>query len=81
MNLDYETSEAIREAPGPAEEAKGESLLLERRADGRLWAAPRVYVGDSAGWRFLPAKGLTYTIMANARRVAEHLLRDLRAAS
>jgi hypothetical protein len=38
MNLDYETSEAIREAPGPAEEAKGESLLLERRADGRLWA-------------------------------------------
>jgi hypothetical protein len=53
-------------------------LPFASRRDGRLWAAPHVYVGDSAGWRFLPAKGLTYTIMANARRVAEHVLRDLR---
>jgi choline dehydrogenase-like flavoprotein len=52
-------------------------LPFASRRDGRLWAAPHVYVGDSAGWRFLPAKGLTYTIMANARRVAEHLLRDI----
>ncbi len=52
-------------------------LPFASRRDGRLWAAPHVYVGDSAGWCFLPAKGLTYTIMANARRVAEHVLRDL----
>lgn len=49
----------------------------ETHADGRLRGAPRVYVGDSAGWRFLPAKGLTFTIMANALRVADHLARDL----
>lgn len=49
------------------------------RADGRLWAAPKVYVGDSAGFGALPAKGLTFSIMANALRVAEHVLRDLAA--
>jgi choline dehydrogenase-like flavoprotein len=45
--------------------------------DGRLRGAPRVFVGDSSTWRHLPAKGLTFTLMANAIRVAEHLLRDL----
>jgi hypothetical protein len=52
-------------------------LPYATRHDGRLWAAPRVYVADSATWRFLPAKGLTLTIMANARRIAEHVLRDV----
>jgi hypothetical protein len=73
-------------APGPASSIHYAGTLPVReqpdlpfasRRDGRLWSAPQVYVGDSAGWRFLPAKGLTYTIMANARRVAEHVLRDL----
>ena len=50
------------------------------RPDGRLLAAPSVYVGDSSGWRYLPAKGLTFTLMANAVRVAEHVIRDLRSA-
>jgi choline dehydrogenase-like flavoprotein len=52
-------------------------LPYATRSDGRLWAAPHVYVGDSSSWRFLPAKGLCFTIMAGARRVAGHLLRDL----
>ena len=47
------------------------------RPDGRLWAAPRVYVGDSASFRWLPAKGLTFTIMANALRTAENLHQHL----
>ena len=51
------------------------------RRDGRLWAAPRVYLGDSAGFRHLPAKGLTFTIMANAARVAENVDADLRSAA
>ncbi len=51
---------------------------ITTRADGRLQAAPRVYVADSSSWRFLPAKGLTLTIMANADRVAENVVRDLR---
>lgn len=50
---------------------------FETRADGRLHAARRVYVGDSAGFRYLPAKGLTFSIMANAVRVADHVVADL----
>ena len=45
--------------------------------DGRLRGARRVFVGDASSWRHLPAKGLTFTLMANAIRVAEHVLRDL----
>jgi len=47
--------------------------------DGRLRHAPNVYVADGASWRFMPAKGLTLTLMANARRVAAQALQDLAA--
>jgi choline dehydrogenase-like flavoprotein len=47
--------------------------------DGQLRHAPNVYVADGASWRFMPAKGLTLTLMANARRVAAQALRDLAA--
>jgi len=46
--------------------------------DGRLIGSRRVFVADSAGWNWLPAKGLTLTIMANARRVAQAAAADLR---
>jgi choline dehydrogenase-like flavoprotein len=59
----------------PMRDSAGE--VFASRADGRLWAAPRVYVGDSAGFRWLPAKGLTFTIMANAVRTAERVQQDL----
>lgn len=55
----------------------GDAAPWNVHTDGRLRGAPRVYVGDSASWRYLPAKGLTFTIMANALRVADHLARDL----
>ncbi|HET6348505.1 MAG TPA: GMC oxidoreductase [Candidatus Krumholzibacteria bacterium] len=42
--------------------------------NGRLYGTGRVYVADSAGFRFLPALGLTWTIMANAHRVARGLV-------
>ncbi len=48
-------------------------------ADGRLHHAPNVYIADGSSWRFMPAKGLTLTLMANARRVAAQALRDLAA--
>jgi hypothetical protein len=38
--------------------------------DSTIEGAPGVYVGDSASWNFLPAKGLSFTLMANAIRVA-----------
>jgi hypothetical protein len=47
------------------------------RADGRLNSTRSVYVADGSGWKFLPAKGLTFTLMANARRVSGHVLRSL----
>ncbi len=47
------------------------------RPNGQLLGASSVYVGDSSSWRYLPAKGLTFTLMANALRVAEHVIRDL----
>jgi hypothetical protein len=39
-------------------------------ADGKLYRTSNVYVADGATWNFLPAKGLTFTLMANARRIA-----------
>jgi choline dehydrogenase-like flavoprotein len=48
-------------------------------ADGRLAGTANVYVADGSTWRYMPAKGLTLTLMANARRVANQALRDLAA--
>ena len=42
--------------------------------DGRLHGTRSVYVADSSGFRFLPALGLTWTIMANAHRTARGLV-------
>lgn len=43
--------------------------------DGRLHGTRRVYVADGACFPRLPAKNLTFTIMANAMRIAS-LIRD-----
>jgi choline dehydrogenase-like flavoprotein len=44
---------------------------LETHLDGRLQGTRRVYVVDAAVFPDLPAQNLTYTIAANALRVAE----------
>jgi choline dehydrogenase-like flavoprotein len=44
---------------------------------GKLRGTSHVYVADGSNWRFLPAKGLTLTLMANARRVAARAVEDL----
>ena len=41
--------------------------------DGRVYGARHVYVADGSGFEFLPALGLTWTLMANAHRTARHL--------
>lgn len=43
--------------------------------DGRLHGTRSVYVADGSGLRFLPALGLSWTIMANAHRTARRLAR------
>ncbi len=50
---------------------------LNTAPDGRLNGAANVYVGDGSSWRWLPAKGLTFTLMANARRVADAAVASL----
>jgi choline dehydrogenase-like flavoprotein len=41
------------------------------RPDGRSWDFPNLLVADGASFPFLPAKNLTFTLMANAVRVAQ----------
>jgi len=43
-------------------------------ADGRLAGTQRVYVADGSCFRYLPANGLTFTLMAWAHVVAQGLL-------
>jgi choline dehydrogenase-like flavoprotein len=43
--------------------------------DGRLHGTRSVYVADGSGFKFLPALGLSWTIMANAHRIARRLAR------
>jgi glycine/D-amino acid oxidase-like deaminating enzyme len=45
--------------------------------DGRLGGCERVFVGDTAGWNWLPCKGPTFTAMAGARVVAGHVAASL----
>jgi hypothetical protein len=43
--------------------------------EGRLNGTQNVYIADGSGFKFLPAKGLTFSLMANAHNVAESLLK------
>jgi len=47
------------------------------KPDGTVEGLPRVYIGDSSSWDFLPAKGLSFTLAANAIRVARIAARSL----
>jgi hypothetical protein len=40
------------------------------QGDGKLIGTDNVWVADASGFRFLPAKGITLSIMANAHRIA-----------
>jgi len=63
----YASTFPMREEPGFG----GTSL------SGRLHNTQRVYVADGSSLRYLPAKGPSLTLMANARRVAATALRNL----
>lgn len=56
---------------------RGDPARHELHADGRLQGTARVYVTDGSGFPRLPAKNLTYTIMANALRIAEAVKKGL----
>jgi hypothetical protein len=52
---------------------------LTTRPSGQLREAPSVYLADGSVFPDLPAKGLTFTLMANANRVGSHLRDELLA--
>jgi choline dehydrogenase-like flavoprotein len=43
------------------------------RADGMVRGFDGLYVADGAGFPWLPAKNITFTLMANATRIASEL--------
>lgn len=45
--------------------------------EGRIRGTHHVYAADGTPWKYLPAKGLTLTLMANARRIADAVTKDL----
>src|SRR5262249_19017342 len=49
----------------------------ETRRNGLLNGTKAVYIGDSAAFPRLPAKNLTFTIMANALRIGRAVRADL----
>lgn len=57
----------------PYQKTKGK---LSTNINGKLHQANRIYIGDSATWRALPAKAPTLTIMANASRIGKKVLEN-----
>ena len=55
----------------------GDDKELTCEADGRLRGTRAVHLADGAVFPYLPAKGLTFTIMANANRVGSLLADEL----
>ncbi len=53
---------------------KPKPLHLDK--SGRLHKTKHVYIADSSGFLFLPGKGLTFTLMANAHIVACNVLKE-----
>jgi choline dehydrogenase-like flavoprotein len=48
------------------------SFTLAR--NGRLHGTKKVFVADSSGFEYLPSRGVTFTLLANAHNVAEGVL-------
>jgi hypothetical protein len=44
--------------------------------EGRLSHTKNIYVADGSGLCYLPAKGITFTLMANAHRTALHAMKN-----
>lgn len=48
--------------------------LCTQTTSGKLRGFDNVYIGDGSGFNYLPAKGLTFSLMANADRVARNII-------
>jgi choline dehydrogenase-like flavoprotein len=76
---------SVRTIPGSSVHYAGqlpttrEERPLTTEPSGRLRGTHSVYIADGASLAYLPAKGLTCTLMANANRVGTIVARELRA--
>jgi len=50
--------------------------LFTLYSNGKLAGTKNVFVADGSGFNYLPAKGLTFTLMANAYNVAKNALKN-----
>jgi hypothetical protein len=50
--------------------------LFSVRPNGKLAGTKNVFVADGSGFNYLPAKGLTFTLMANAYNVARNAMKN-----
>ena len=50
--------------------------LFTLHSNGKLAGTKSVFVADGSGFNYLPAKGLTFTLMANAYNVAKNALKN-----
>ncbi len=55
-----------------------EERALTTAPSGRLHRTRHVYIGDGSAFAYLPAKGLTLTLMANSNRVAANVSESLK---
>ncbi len=53
-----------------------EEKIFSLSHEGRLHGTKNIFVADGSGFKFLPAKGLTLSLMANAHAVAENTLKQ-----
>lgn len=44
--------------------------------EGKLHGTKNIFVADGSGFKYLPAKGLTFSLMANAHLVAKNVLKN-----
>ena len=52
----------------------GEKFTIH--SNGKLAGTKNVFVADGSGFNYLPAKGLTFTLMANAYNVAKNAMKN-----
>ena len=50
--------------------------LYHLSPEGKLYGTNNVFVADGSGFKFLPGKGLTLSLMANANVVAQNVLKN-----
>lgn len=58
-----------------------EDKELTTDTEGKLRQTHAVYIADGSTFPYLPAKGLTFTMMANANRIAAGLAKELKAGA